>query len=1112
MSKGLEITAERADAGWAFRCRRSGGFLGAFKKPTAIDLSAIRGHVGDEDPGLRILRSIIDRPFVRLDGDCMFVPDDLLAKWEIAPGELLDIGLPPVCPFRLSLCCDLPITDKRGALQLTWLDARHLPVPAVERDGTLILSGTDRFLLRDPLRSLVDAIQFMNAADDLDERLRRFAAVRSSLLETTQTVFAPDNLKSMVIYQATGLGIKTSFGADGYEFQPELLGDLPGAEDDETPRRAALLNRSETNRFYDRISRSESVGNLDPKPSYILTTNTYVVLDPGVRAALAVVRRVSRSDKATRQAFFDDKMSFLLPALRAAGSDGSVVEFSDRVIGVVPWERGSNLGGGDSEDEWFPDVETATYVVRDAEGKELLLAGDKIRSQVEAIREAIAEGRPNVEINGKTVPVNKGMLDDLACIPIIAQPTPKGPAEPKQKSPTKSYFYVKPRANVDELNFTEGLGIARPADIAAKLSLKNQPKTYQAEGIEWLQRGYAAGMRGMLMADDMGLGKTFQVLAFLRWLKIQFEGRHDRRGDPMFLIVAPKTLLGNWLDEVELHLPKNGLGEPVLLYGEHLKKYRKSKGRDIVEGCEVLDREKFKGFEWVLTTYETLRDYQISFAAIGFEVIVFDEAQKIKESGAMVTEAARSQKAAFLRILMTGTPVENSVMDLWTLMDVAWPGRLGFHGKEFKKKFVGGTTEDLEHLKHLLIDPQQEGSEIVPQLMLRRMKSEVVDLKAKLFKPELEVMPDFQAKAYTLAWQDQQNRSGGMLTALQAVRNVSLHPNLEEKIDFSDSESISAFINMSARFKALFRILDHINSLDQKALVFVDIRRAQSVVAELIKHKYDLDFLPYVINGDTSAEQRDTIRRGFQKRTGFEVLILAPRAAGFGLTLHSANHVVHLNRWWNPAVEDQCTDRVYRIGQEREVFVWVPIARHPDYPEKSYDVLLDAKLERKRATSQDVIVPVGFDAWELANFHTQMFGGSADNDELALMDWHRFEEWAFEKIAATGLTVNKTPRVGDGGADLVIRMKQDPTRGAFVQIKHRSKGKMGVVSESDVLDVVRAKDRYSVNNPMLFLVTNGSVERSGMRAAEAFKIQIVDFSRITKLGDIVRDMLAEKSY
>ena len=256
-------------------------------------------------------------------------------------------------------------------------------------------------------------------------------------------------------------------------------------------------------------------------------------------------------------------------------------------------------------------------------------------------------------------------------------------------------------------------------------------------------------------------------------------------------------------------------------------------------------------------------------------------------------------------------------------------------------------------------------------------------------------------------------------------------------------------------------------------------------MAELIKYRYGLEFLPHAINGDTRAEQRDAIRRGFQRRRDFEVLILAPRAAGFGLTLHSANHVVHLNRWWNPAVEDQCTDRAYRIGQDREVFVWIPIAEHPEFKAKSYDVILNGKLKKKRATSHDVIVPVRFDAREMARLHSEIFGGNILEEELAGMDWHRFEDWTCDQIRSAGLTVDKTPRIGDGGADLIVRVSSDPGRGALVQVKHRSRGKTGLVSENEVLDVLRARDRYPVRDPVFFLVTNGSVDPKGTRVAEA---------------------------
>lgn len=289
------------------------------------------------------------------------------------------------------------------------------------------------------------------------------------------------------------------------------------------------------------------------------------------------------------------------------------------------------------------------------------------------------------------------------------------------------------------------------------------------------------------------------------------------------LVVAPKTLLGNWLEEVDIHLGEDGLGKPLKLYDTHLKEVRKERGRDIKLARETLDLDKIRSADWVLTTYETLRDYQISFAQVRFEVIVFDEAQKIKESGAMVTEAARAQNAATLRILMTGTPVENSLMDLWTLFDVAWPGRLGYSGQSFRKEFVRTKDADLSSIRKLLSEPSEENGILIPPLMLRRMKEDVTNLPQKHIKAQRETMPKEQAEAYSQIVQAKNAGRLNALAALQAIRNVSLHPDLQTKIDFSDPKSINAFIRKSARMAILFYILDEIKEKNEKALVFMGL-------------------------------------------------------------------------------------------------------------------------------------------------------------------------------------------------------------------------------------------------------------------------------------------------
>ena len=160
--KPPEISAEKAVGGWTFRCRRAAGWRAT--KPEPVDMSAFRGR--GRRPGSRAPDAPLDprHAVCASGGPSLFVPDDLIAQWEIAPGDLADIGLPPLCSFRLSLSADQPITGPKGNLKPTWLDAKHRPVPAVERDGTLVSSGRGRYLLRDPLRSLVDAVDYMNEA------------------------------------------------------------------------------------------------------------------------------------------------------------------------------------------------------------------------------------------------------------------------------------------------------------------------------------------------------------------------------------------------------------------------------------------------------------------------------------------------------------------------------------------------------------------------------------------------------------------------------------------------------------------------------------------------------------------------------------------------------------------------------------------------------------------------------------------------------------------------------------------------------------------------------------------------------------------------------------
>jgi SNF2 family DNA or RNA helicase len=341
----------------------------------------------------------------------------------------------------------------------------------------------------------------------------------------------------------------------------------------------------------------------------------------------------------------------------------------------------------------------------------------------------------------------------------------------------------------------------------------------------------------------------------------------------------------------------------------------------------------------VLTTYETLRDYDKDFIRVGFAAAVFDEAQKIKTPGIRLTDAAKSINAAFT-IALTGTPVENRLADLWCIVDTVHPGYLASL-KEFSERYEKKPDPNVLRTLKDQLDRPRGGR---PPLMLRRLRIDhLPDLplcEERLLETD---MPQVQREAYDSALEAARTAEtgGGILAALAALRRISLHPLLDEAC--SDQK----FIESSARLLTFFSELDTIEKRGERSLIFVDDRAMQARLAGLIQRRYRLSRVPVIINGAVPGATRQTHVNGFQAtQSNFGVMLLSPRAGGVGLTLTSANHVFHLERWWNPAVEDQCTGRVLRIGQTRPVFVHIPQATYPG--RRSFDQNLNALLQRKR--------------------------------------------------------------------------------------------------------------------------------------------------------------------
>ena len=513
--------------------------------------------------------------------------------------------------------------------------------------------------------------------------------------------------------------------------------------------------------------------------------------------------------------------------------------------------------------------------------------------------------------------------------------------------------YVTRRA--DGLRLPEGAPPLLPSNLRPQIELLS----HQRHGVAWLQQLFAESpglCRGALLADDMGLGKTLQILTF---------AARARQDDPDLgpvLVVAPVSLLDNWRQEAEKFFEDGTL--PVrTLYGPGLKEFKVAK-RDVDEKLRATGLQRFLRPGWsdgaavVLTTYETLRDYEFSFAEVGWSIVACDEAQRIKNPNALVSRAAKKLNARFC-IAATGTPVENNLTDLWSLFDFIQPGLLeplNRFNKLYRKPIEADTDEDKARVNELraLIDPQ----------VLRRLKSDIdADLPVKRFDQPCRTlrMTERQQQLYrmTLAAQEvtagAANAGTALLTMISLLRRVCTDPRSARELN-DPLPPLTDYRRLAPKLDWLITTLEDIERRDEKAIVFMDRKDIQRLVQHYVRERFG--FAPEIINGETSTsalsgDSRQQRVDRFQSRPGFSVLILSPVAAGVGLNIQQANHVIHYMRHWNPAKEDQATDRAYRIGQQKDVVVYTPIVVGDEWT--SFDERLDDLLSRKRKIADDML-------------------------------------------------------------------------------------------------------------------------------------------------------------
>ncbi len=439
---------------------------------------------------------------------------------------------------------------------------------------------------------------------------------------------------------------------------------------------------------------------------------------------------------------------------------------------------------------------------------------------------------------------------------------------------------------------------------------------YQFDGYRWLHR-ISNHRIGGLLADDMGLGKTIQVIAHILKLKeAGIEGPH--------LVIVPKTIMENWTREI-----REFSGNQLFVYP--------------YVGPQRNSNESFlRQFDVVLTTYDTLRFDQSRLATVDWNMIICDEAQNAKNPTTQRTCAVKALKSKH-RAALTGTPVENGLIEFWCIMDFVQPGLLGSWAdfrSAFERPIVNSDGEKRDQTINELMTK-------IKGYYLRRQKEDTVELPQKREEIIESSLSDLQLEKYrSIARVAKSGGRGAALGAIQKLLRLCAHPNSLDGMYLEDSHT------KCPKLDSTIQLLNNVRGADEKAIIFTDFKIIQRILQNRIWEEFGIK--PDIINGEVNHNRQQIIDI-FAKQAGFNVLILGHQVAGVGLNITAANHVIHYTRPWNPAKENQATDRAHRIGQSKPVTVYYPIVTNPDF--KTVEERLAELIESKQDLARDVLRP-----------------------------------------------------------------------------------------------------------------------------------------------------------
>ena len=440
--------------------------------------------------------------------------------------------------------------------------------------------------------------------------------------------------------------------------------------------------------------------------------------------------------------------------------------------------------------------------------------------------------------------------------------------------------------NYDEAYANVIKDFAKPVEVTEPKDLTGELRPYQKIGLKWLWTNITKGF-GCCMADDMGLGKTIQVISLILKLK------EENKLKAPVLVICPTTLMGNWMKELQMFAPSL----KVAIY-------------------HGLDRKLDLKNDVILTTYAIMRIDVEEMKKETWGMIVVDEAQNIKNPDTAQTIAIKALKSN-IKIAMTGTPVENRLTELWSIFDFLNKGYLGSI-KDFQKSYA----IPIERFKEKSRASKLKLS--VSPFVLRRLKTDkkvISDLPDKMVMNDYCYLEKAQAILYEKTLNEMMtkisgftgvNRRGNIFKLITALKQICNHPYQFLKSGGSSKE-------LSGKAEKCVDLVNSIIENGEKTLIFTQYKEMGDILTQIIADECNTE--PSFFHGSLTVPQRENLIEDFQNNPERKVMILSLKAGGTGLNLTSATNVIHYDLWWNPAVEDQATDRTYRIGQDKNVMV-----------------------------------------------------------------------------------------------------------------------------------------------------------------------------------------------